>query len=88
MNTTPLIKLVVDETKFAEIPESIEPTFENAKALFDLVTEGTSKLDADYIWVKLAEKIGPMQIDFGVAEWQQMIDKIRQLKSWSGIAEV
>jgi len=78
------IKLVVDETKFADAPERIEPTFENAKVLFDLVTEGTSKLDADYVWIRLAAKIGPMQIDFGPNEWQQMIDKIRQLKSWEG----
>jgi len=79
-----LIRLVTDPTKLDDLPSKTEPTFENAKALFDVVTEGTAKLDADYVWIRLATKIGPMQIDFGPNEWQQMIDKIRQLKSWEG----
>jgi len=82
-----LIRLVADPTKLDDLPSEIEPTFENAKALFDVVTEGTAKLDADYVWIQLPDKIGPMQIDFGPNEWQQMINKIRQLKSWSGEIE-
>jgi len=80
-----LIKLVVDPAKLSEMPERIEPNFEEAKTLFDALTEGTDKLDADKVWTLLAKKVGPLQIDFGEAEWQQMIDRIRQLKSWEGV---
>jgi len=79
------IKLVVDPAKLSEMPERIEPNFEEAKTLFDVLTEGTDKLDADKVWTLLAKKIGPLQIDFGEAEWQQMIDRIRHLKSWEGV---
>jgi len=79
------IKLIVDPAKLSEMPERIEPTFEEARALFDILTEGTDKLDADKVWTLMAKKIGPLQIDFGDAEWQQMIDKIKQLKSWEGV---
>jgi len=75
------VKLVVDQSKAEQMPKEIEPAFESAKALFDLVTEGTYKLDADKVWTLLAKKIGPMQIDFGREEWQRMIDLIRQLKN-------
>jgi len=85
---TTRINLVVDPAKLSELPEHIEPTFEEAKALFDVLTEGTAKLDADKVWTILAGKVGPMQVDFGEAEWQQMIDRIRKLKSWSGAVPV
>jgi len=78
------IDLLVDLSKLDELPREIEPTFENAKVLFDLVTEGTDKLDADKVWTLMAEKIGPMQVDFGKAEWQQMIERIKRLRTWSG----
>jgi len=79
------IDLIVDQSKLAQLPERIEPNFEEAKSLFDAITEGTAKLDADKVWTLIAKKVGPMQIDFGEAEWQLMIDRIRQLKSWSGL---
>jgi len=82
------INLVVDPAKLAEMPERIEPTFKEAKALFDLVTEGTEKLDADMVWTIMAKKIGPMQVDFGEEEWSMMIERIKRLKSWSGCVAV
>jgi len=82
------VKLVVDRSKLAELPERIEPNFVEAKTLFDTLTEGTDKLDADLVWTLIAAKVGPIQIDFGEAEWQQMIERIRKLESWEGAVEV
>jgi len=82
------VRLVVDETKRTDLPESVEPTCEEALALFYSITNGTPKFDAELIWTVLAEKVGPMQMDFGEAEWAKMIKLIRHLKSFSGVVAV
>lgn len=82
------IRLAVNRDKLSELPERIHPDFQEAKALFDILTEGTDKLDADFVWTRLAASIGPLQIDFGEAEWQRMIDRIKDLRSWEGNVNV
>jgi len=82
------VKLVVDPAKLAEMPERIEPNFAEAMTLFEAITEGTAKLDADLVWTLIAAKVGPLQIDFGEPEWTEMIERIRRLKSWEGDVEV
>jgi len=80
------LKIELHPERIAEFPEKIPGNFASAKALFDALTDGSDKLDADVVWTRLAKKIGNLQIDFTEAEWLQMIEMIKGVANLKGEA--
>jgi len=78
------LKIQLHPERIAEFPEKIPGDFPSAKALFDTLTEGSDKLDADAFWTRLVKKIGTLQVNFTEADWLRMIETIKRIEDLIG----
>jgi len=72
------LKIVIHPEKLAEFPAGLPNSYPTAKAMFDAITEGSDKFDADKVWTLLAKKVGPMQTKFTEDDWAKMIALVRE----------